>query len=160
MATFIDKEGSIFDSGAHMLVCPVNCTPGVMGKGLALAFAKRWPRLSGMHWNACSDGRVCPGGGAAVWPGAPNGHIAVWLFPTKRHWANPSLIEDIRDGLATLTAFRGSVRHSAEKAIIAVPALGCGLGGLRWEDVRPLIVEALAPLDITVMLYAPKEGAA
>jgi len=36
------KHGSIFDSRAQVLVCPVNCV-GVMGKGLALEFKKRRP---------------------------------------------------------------------------------------------------------------------
>lgn len=162
MATFIDAEGSIFDSGADVLVCPVNCVPGVMGAGLALEFAKRWPHLVSSHRFAVREGFLRPGKvhsvgfKVTVWNGrefvqrGPAG--ACLFFPTKDRWRNSSRIEYIRDGLACLA------RKLDPGRSVAIPALGCGLGGLDWRDVRPLIVEALAPLDITVMLYAPKEG--
>lgn len=154
MATFIDKEGSIFESGADVLVCPVNCIPGVMGKGLALEFAKRWPELKSAHRHACQAVRhLRPGMVTTTGVGAGVGRVCIMFFPTKHHWGNPSKIEYIRDGLADMRRW-GDPPDPFKS--FAIPAIGCGLGGLRWEDVRPLIVEALAPLDITVMLYAPK----
>lgn len=155
-ATFHDiLLGSIFDSGADVLVCPVNCIPGVMGKGLALEFAKRWPVLKRTHADRIGRGTLGVGTPDTVW--ATDNGPRVMLFPTKRHWCHPSRLDDIRWGLASAVAQWGT-RNTARS--IAFPALGCGLGGLRWEDVRPLIVEAMAPLDITVLLYAPKEGGA
>ncbi|MBK6856245.1 MAG: Appr-1-p processing protein [Microthrixaceae bacterium] len=42
---------------------------------------------------------------------------------------------------------------------VAVPPLGCGHGGLRWEDVRPVIERAFEQVpDVQVLLYPP-EGA-
>jgi len=39
---------------------------------------------------------------------------------------------------------------------VAVPPLGCGLGGLNWSDVRPLIEEAFSALpDLDVRLFEP-----
>ena len=37
------NDGNIFDSKCDALVCPVNCM-GVMGRGLALEFKKRYPK--------------------------------------------------------------------------------------------------------------------
>lgn len=39
---------------------------------------------------------------------------------------------------------------------LAVPALGCQNGGLRWDDVRPVLVEHLGRLGIPIELYAPR----
>jgi O-acetyl-ADP-ribose deacetylase (regulator of RNase III) len=73
-------------------------------------------------------------------------------FPTKRHWRGNSRIEDIDAGLAALVA---DVRRLGIKSI-AVPPLGCGLGGLDWSQVRPRIERAFAALpDVRVLLFAP-----
>jgi len=73
-------------------------------------------------------------------------------FPTKRHFRDPSRIEDIDAGLADL------VRVLSANGIrsIAIPALGCGLGGLDWEVVRPRIVSALDGLDAEIRLFPPR----
>src|SRR5947209_8293025 len=73
-------------------------------------------------------------------------------FPTKRHWRGVSRLKDIEDGLQDL------VRVIVEYGIssIAIPPLGCGNGGLKWEDVQPLILQYLEPLaSVEVLLYAP-----
>ena len=115
-------SGDIFALPAHTIVNPVNCV-GVMGRGLALQFKRRHP----------------------------DAYRAIAHFPTKRHWRDPSRLDDIRTGLDDLAA------AIARRAIpsIAIPPLGCGLGGLPWQDVEPLIVAALAPLPATVIVLQP-----
>ncbi len=72
-------------------------------------------------------------------------------FPTKEHWRSPSRLADIRSGLVDLVA---TVRR-LEINSLAVPALGCGNGGLEWS-VRPLIEEAFADLpDVRVLVVPP-----
>jgi len=152
MATFTDHPGGdIFASGADLLVCPVNCVPGVMGKGLALAFKERFKSLEAAHWMACQTGALRPGVVPAA--GRVVGH-GVLFFPTKRHWRDPARLEDVQAGMAYMAKRLGPPFRS-----IAIPALGCGLGGLAWVDVRPLIVEALADLPLRVMLFPPHEVA-
>jgi O-acetyl-ADP-ribose deacetylase (regulator of RNase III) len=73
-------------------------------------------------------------------------------FPTKRHWRGQSRIEDITEGLKDLV----SVARSREIKSIALPPLGCGLGGLDWQVVRSLIEEAFKDLpDVRVLLFPP-----
>lgn len=75
-------------------------------------------------------------------------------FPTKRHWRDSSRIEDVESGLVAL------VETIAEHGMrsIAVPALGCGLGGLAWMDVRPRIERALGVVaDVDVRLFEPAD---
>jgi O-acetyl-ADP-ribose deacetylase (regulator of RNase III) len=62
-------------------------------------------------------------------------------------------MEDIEAGLQTL------VEEMRKRGIrsIAIPPLGCGLGGLRWTDVRAKIEEAFQDLpDVEVLLYERK----
>ena len=73
-------------------------------------------------------------------------------FPTKRHWRSPSRIEDIKSGL---TALAEEIRKRHLKSI-ALPALGCGNGGLDWNEVFPAIRSSLADLtDVRLLVYPP-----
>jgi O-acetyl-ADP-ribose deacetylase (regulator of RNase III) len=73
-------------------------------------------------------------------------------FPTKRHWKGKSRMEDIEAGLPAL--IDAIQEHSIRS--VAVPPLGCGNGGLDWNEVRPHIEAAFAVLpDVHVLLYAP-----
>ena len=155
-ATFHDiLLGSIFDSGADVLVCPVNCA-GAMGKGLALAFHQRYSLLFGTYTEKVARGLIHVHRPNLV---RVDGGQRVVLFATKRHWRSRSFLADIKSGLTFMASALGVLAQEGRPiGSIAIPALGCGLGGLDWARVRPLIVEAMAPLDITVMLYAPKEG--
>lgn len=152
IATFTDHPGGdIFESGADVLVNPVNCF-GVSGKGLALEFKRRLPTAQRVYETTCRAGRLALGCVVLV-DDAPG---RVLIFPTKHHWRDPSTITAIRVGLADLAH---QARAWPTVGSIAIPALGCGLGGLDWADVRPLIVDALADLPLRVMLYPPHEAA-
>jgi len=146
----IIKYGSIFDSETEALVNPVNCV-GVMGKGLALEFKKRYPLNFQAYEEACNSQRVKIGSMFVTtghsWPSIVN-------FPTKRHWRNPSRMEDIIKGLEALR------RHIWDTNLtkISMPAVGCGLGGLRFDEVRPEILYSLEDLDCEVSLYPPGCG--
>jgi len=73
-------------------------------------------------------------------------------FPTKRHWRGKARMEDIEAGLPALIA---EVRERGIRSI-AVPPLGCGNGGLAWDEVRPRIEAAFAELpEVRVLLYSP-----
>jgi O-acetyl-ADP-ribose deacetylase (regulator of RNase III) len=38
---------------------------------------------------------------------------------------------------------------------LALPPLGCGLGGLQWEDVYTMMLDYLTPLEIEIDIYKP-----
>src|SRR5262249_44576987 len=73
---------------------------------------------------------------------------------TKQHWKGNSKIPFIKAGLADLV----SVIKRLEIRSIAIPPLGCGNGGLEWNDVYPLIKEAMAALDVRAFIYAPSSA--
>lgn len=142
-------HGDIFQQRAEALVNPVNCV-GVMGRGLALQFRQRFPACFSPYRNACLNGSLRPGG-VLVWPtGRP---LPRWIvhFPTKQHWRDPSFIPHIEEALHDLAI---AIRHHRMQSIAVAP-LGCGLGGLAWSSVRPLIERHLATLPCEVILLEP-----
>lgn len=149
-----DAHGNLLEADVEALVNTVN-TVGVMGKGIALQFARAFPAMLSAYEKAVKSGEVRLGR-MHVWTNeALSGPRWIINFPTKGHWRARSRLSDIESGLADL------VRVIDENHIssIAVPPLGCGNGGLRWTDVRPLIEQAFAALpNVDVRLYSP-EGA-
>ena len=139
--------GDLLAADAEALVNPVNCA-GVMGEGLSAAFKKKSPAAFTAYAKACKNGEVVPGRIFVF----DAGERVILHFPVKRHFRDPSVLPDIESGLDALAS------EIEERGIrsIAVPALGCGPGGLDWGDVRPLIEKALGGLgSVRVLLYAP-----
>lgn len=82
---------------------------------------------------------------------SPDG-VTVINLPTKRHWKDVSRLEDVE---MWLVALRERLSVYGEDVLVCVPALGCGLGGLQWAEVRPLMEEHLADLHARVLAFAP-----
>lgn len=145
MITFL--EGNLFDSPAQVITNTVNCV-GVMGKGVALEFKKRYPAMFEDYKKRCEKG-LLKVGQPYLWEDET---AQVLNFPTKRHWRAGSRLEDIEAGLKYLAA------HYTEMGIItlAMPPLGCGNGGLDWGDVKALLAKYLGDaLDLEVFVYVP-----
>jgi len=140
-------KGNIFDSQAQTLVNTVNCV-GIMGKGLALEFKKRFPDMFQEYQNICKRQELQLGK-----PYLYKSLIPPWIlnFPTKGHWRAVSRVEDIVKGLEYL------VEHYKEWGItsLAIPPLGCGQGQLEWDTVCPVLTHYLSLMDIPVEIYAP-----
>lgn len=137
-------KGDLLSSPAQVLVNTVN-TVGVMGKGIALQFKNKYPSMFKSYQNICEKHRLDVGK-LYLWK-SPEKWIL--LFPTKKHWKNPSKIEYIESGLKKFV--ENYERLGIES--IAFPKLGCGNGNLDWEVVRPIMEKYLKPLPITVYIY-------
>jgi O-acetyl-ADP-ribose deacetylase (regulator of RNase III) len=147
-------RGNLLEARVDALVNTVNCV-GYMGKGIALQFKQAFPANLKAYEAACRAGEVVPGRMLVHDHGMLIQPRYVVNFPTKRHWRGKSRMEDIDAGL---TALVDEVRRRGIRSI-AIPPLGCGLGGLNWEEVRPRIEAAFSALpDVDVHLYTP-EGA-
>lgn len=139
--------GDLFESQAAALVNTVNCV-GVMGKGVAQEFKKRFPAMFDDYRARCDAERVQLGE-PYLYRDA-SGH-AIINFPTKGHWRSPSRLADIERGLDYFA------EHAAQWGLtsVAMPPLGCGNGGLEWADVGPMIWRKLHALPIDVEAHAP-----
>lgn len=144
-------HGNLLEADADALINAVN-TVGVMGKGIALQFKYAFPDVFRVYVAACRRDEVQPGHMLVVPTGRVGNPRYIIHFPTKRHWKERSRLEDIEAGLAALV----TVVQATGIGALAVPALGCGNGGLVWDEVRPRIEAAFAPLPaVRVLLYVP-----
>jgi O-acetyl-ADP-ribose deacetylase (regulator of RNase III) len=101
---------------------------------------------------ACQKGEVQPGHLFVYKTNNMFGPKFIINFPTKRHWKDFSRYEDIAAGLSNLNE---KILEYGIKSV-AIPPLGCGLGGLDWQKVRPMISEALSGLkNVDIHLYEP-----
>lgn len=143
MITYI--VGDIFQSSAQVLTNPVNCV-GVMGKGLALEFKNRYPNLLEDYKARCNRNEVRLGV-PYLWE---NDSVQILNFPTKRDWKENSVLKYIEDGLKYLAENYQKMGIQS----LAMPPLGCGLGGLEWSEVYPLIEKYLRDIpDLEVYVY-------
>ena len=149
MTISIHKGDLLSSSDVDAIVNTVNCV-GVMGKGIALQFKKKWPDNFKEYQKACKNHQVVIGKMFIHHLGALATPKYIVNFPTKQHWRSPSKISDIKAGLADLIE---TVNNCGIESI-AIPPLGCGNGGLNWDDVYPLIVETFANYpDVDVRIY-------
>ena len=135
---------SILTSQGQTVVNTVN-TVGIMGKGLASSFKKKYPDMFKAYKKLCDEGQFDVGH-LWLWKGANQ-----WVlnFPTKKHWRQPSKLSYVEAGLKKF------VQQYEQRGIreIAFPRLGCGDGGLEWDDVRQLMEKYLGSLPIPVYIH-------
>lgn len=144
-------RGNLLEAPVEALVNTVNCV-GFMGKGIALQFKQAFPTNFKHYETACHAGDVVPGKMMIHDNGGLVNPRYIINFPTKRHWKGKSRLEDVESGLKAMVA---DVQRLGIRSI-AVPPLGCGLGGLEWRVVRPMIEQAFVALpNVQVLLFEP-----
>lgn len=144
-------RGNLLKAEAQAVVNTVNCD-GYMGKGIALQFKQAFPANFEAYRVACNHKEIKPGRMFVFETDSMINPKLIINFPTKRHWREKSHIEDIDSGLKSLVE-EIKARHITS---IAIPPLGCGLGGLSWNVVRPKIENAFKSLsDVEVILFEP-----
>lgn len=138
------QREDIFSSNCQTITNTCNIF-GVMGKGLAFDFRQKYPLMFEEYKNLCSQ-RLFETGKPYI-----SKLYKPWIlnFPTKKHWRDKSDIEDIENGLIYLD------KHHQEWGItsLAMPMLGCNLGGLNKEMVLPLLKDHFNNWSILVEIY-------
>ena len=142
------ENGDLFNSQAQVLVNTVNCK-GIMGKGLALQFKQRIPACFKLYKKACKNGTLKPGDVLYVELKNLFEGKDVVHFATKDHWRGKSKLEWVELGLKNLKK-ECKIRNTKS---VAMPPVGCGLGGLQWDKVKPLIEKYFQGADLTLEVY-------
>lgn len=161
--TFNVEQGDMFEADADALVNPVNCK-GVMGAGVAEQMMDRYPGQCKI-FNRESEGLV------GVRPGNvyvsmaaqrdTNEDKLVVHVTTKDDWQDPTQldwIESIAKQLDTMITEAVNAARQAGKDpdsidYVAMPAIGCGHGGLSWPVVRGILEDELEDTDRTYTVY-------
>jgi len=160
-------EGDMFFSNMQTLTVSVNIV-GIMGKGLASRAKYQFP-LMYVHYQDLCRKRILRMGKPYLYkresslinqmadeppiPLSENTETWFLLFPTKRHWRDRADINGIEKGLQWL---QDNYKKEGIKSL-AIPALGCGLGRLEWQEVGPLLCKYLSNFDIPACIYLPME---
>ena len=142
--------GDLLEDDAEAIVNAVNCV-GVMGAGIALQFKQKFPNNFLAYKKACDEGKVVPGVMYVFHFNEMFDDRYIINFPTKDHWKELSKIEYINNGLIDLKWF--VLENNINS--IAIPPLGCGLGGLDWEVVKLKIEQTFEDINVDVRVYQP-----
>lgn len=144
----VDQQGQdLLSSNADALVNPVNCK-GAMGAGLALQFKRLYPENFHAYREVCQKDLLKPGGLFCYRLTTPKKLII--NMATKDHWRDNSKLEDVQQGLGNL--LECSLEYSYRS--VALPKVGCGLGGLCWPtQVEPLVRKLFQDSKLVVVLY-------
>jgi hypothetical protein len=153
-------DGDILTSGADLILIPVN-TVGVPGAGLAKQWADKYPEQAKVYKDACkpdADSRLSVEHPILIGARNPANRdhflykddFFFWMFPTKNHYREQSTYKMVHQGLIRL---RSCLDSWNEPGVIAIPKLGCGLGGLDWFIVRLMILKALSGTTHCIELF-------
>lgn len=145
-------HGDLLKADVEALVNAVNCV-GVMGKGIAAQFKLGFPANFAAYETACKKKEVRLGKMFVFATLQDRNPKFIINFPTKKHWKKTSHMDDIQSGLDALAT---EVKQRGIRSI-AIPPIGCGLGGLAWIDVLPKITEVAnkSMAHVRVLIYEP-----
>jgi len=147
-------KGNLLNAQTDALVNTVN-TVGVMGKGIALQFKDAFPENFKIYAAACKRKELHTGELLVVKERTLEGEKIIVNFPTKTEWFLKSKYEFIEQGLKRLA----EVIEESQIKSIAIPPLGCGNGGLKWEKVKSMIDQYLGHLSgVDIQVYEPNEA--
>jgi len=148
-----ELQGDILHTGAKTIAHGV--APNDEFKtGLSLSLRQSWPAMYKDFRHYCQTNHPKPGT-IWVWAGADGVRIAS-LFTqdgTISHHGGkpgPASLVNVAHCLKALQK-DAEVEHYAS---LALPRLATGVGGLAWDDVRPLMEKYLQPLNIPVYVYS------
>lgn len=147
-------KGNLLESDAQALVNTVN-TVGVMGKGIALQFKEAFPENFKVYSAACKKKELQVGKLLVVRESTLEGERIIINFPTKTEWYMKSRYEYIEEGLKELA----KVIEENNIESIAIPPLGCGNGGLKWDKVKLMMEKYLGHLDgVNIQVFEPNDA--
>lgn len=138
----IKRKGDLFTSTAPYLAHGVNCK-GVMGAGIAKGFKDKYPDNYERYKRACDMRSLRPG---MVYRTEMKSGISIVNMATQDNPGADARYAWVFES-GTAVAKRVLKRQDSVKPLVAVPMIGCGIGGLVWENVEPILrtVEILNP---------------
>lgn len=137
----------MFSGRPYAYICPVN-TVSVMGNGLALYFSLKYQGLLDAYRKACHNNHFEKN---VLFHFKVTGSPHVICLKTKNHWKDDSDLNIIKTSLIGLRKYCEENNISS----LGMPGIGCGKGGLKWDDVLKLIHETFDSSSVLVFVYPP-----
>ena len=137
-------KGDLFASSLPAVAHGCNCA-GAMGKGIAVMFKKKFPRMFEEYKIRCKEGLFLPGD---VFTWQEDG-LTVFNLGTQKSWRSKATIPAVKAAVEKMLT-------EAEKEgldIIGLPRIGAGLGQLEWESVKDILTEASQDTPIRLMVF-------
>lgn len=150
-----EVTGDILLSGAQALAHGV-APNDHFDSGLALSLRERWPAMAKDFRHYAHQEHPKPG---SLWFWGGAGGTRIFNLMTQdgshEHGARPgrATVSHVRHALQSLV----KELHAEGIQSLAIPRLATGVGGLGWDQVRPLVDETLGPLDIPIYVYTRYE---
>lgn len=143
MVTYIEF-GNIFEiDGVCNYAHGCNCA-GAMGKGIAVQFKEKFPEMYRTYKCLCQEGQFTLGDVFEY----NYGKGYVFNLGTQKSWKTKAELSAIEQSLTSMLLFASENKVSE----IALPKIGAGLGGLKWEDVKK-VIEQVSSLHSSVNLF-------
>ena len=150
MGTLVEKSGNLFHSGISVIGHGIN-VDGKMGAGIAKGFADLYPDMRDEYVVLCRQNKIAPG---TAW---------VWHDPTSDDIVLNVASQDRTGRHARLSWVKSSVTDAIEQiretnpdtTVIGLPRIGCGIGGLVWDDVREVLSDIAESEDINIEIWFP-----
>lgn len=138
----IERQGNLFNTELRVLGHGVN-TVGVMGAGIAKAFRDKFDRNYRLYRDACHQGALAPGQFVVSSEGTITDETLVVNIASQRDPGPDARYLWLFEG--TREAVRFLVRNGYNS--MAIPRIGCGIGGLEWEKVKKIleVIEIVYP---------------
>ncbi len=148
MIIYMPPGSDMFENDkAEALVNPTN-TKGLAGGGIAAICACKFPLQSKEYFYSCSWRAIVPGRVTYSILGDHHGFRILFFFATME-WGKAATLDTIKTGMKELVR----LINILEIKSIVIPPLGCGIGGLNWSDVKPIIINSLSEIENNVDIY-------
>lgn len=149
-------EGNLFDyEYTHVLAHGVNCI-GVMGAGIAAQFATRYPAMRDYYSAVCTMGSLT-GGDVLPWSEAEPDYDDYRVIHILNCASQFSPGANARmDFLAHSLHLASAYCKARGDLPLAIPEIGCGIGGLDPVEAYRLFEEIGRSVDLTVVKYVPR----
>ncbi len=140
MTTITYKTGDLFQAREVAIAHGCN-TQGVMGAGVARRVRDLYPTVYERYAASCYDGQFRVGTAQAVWadPDRDAADRLIYNLGTQHFPGADASIWAVFLSFANMA----EDAHTRHINTVAIPRIGCGIGGLDWNEVAPAIEQAV-----------------
>lgn len=142
------RTGDLFSSDADALAHGCNCQ-GVMGAGIAIQFKKRYPEMFKEYRNRCLKQQFVVG---SIYSYSAFDRKRIYNLGTQQYPGACASLVAIKVLLAQICDEYFDIEEGPIRSV-AIPRIGCGLGGLNWLDVKEVIEEVGSKTKIKLITY-------